>query len=130
MRPLSFLSQVEDTIRALNPTALSGQTARAIDFRQGLARLQLTAKGDVVVVQCFELADGRDCLKAVVHWADSEECRELSVYPNEGNRLTIWQQSAQKLAELWLDGAPDAQKTVDSDMFDVAPEEVAMKASA
>ncbi len=130
MRPLSFLSQVEDSIRALNPTALPGQTARAIDFRQGLARLQLTEQGDVVVVQCFELADGRDCLKAVVHWADSEEYRELSVYPNETNRLTIWQQSALKLAELWLDGAPNAQKPVDTEMFDVAPEEVAMKATA
>lgn len=108
MRPLSFLSQVEDAIRQLSPRALPTETSRAIDFRQGLARLQLTPDGDMVVVQCFELADGRDCLKAVVHWAESAETRDLSVYPNEVNRGTIWAQSATRLAQLWLAGAPAA----------------------
>ena len=108
MRPLSFLSDVEDSIRRLNPGALSGNTSRAIDFRQGLARLELNNRGDAVAVQCFELADGRDCLKAIIHWAGSRETREVSVYPNEVNRGTIWKQSAARLAEIWLAGAPQA----------------------
>ena len=76
MRPLSFLSEVEDQIRRLNPGAISGPTSRAVDFRQGLARLELGTEGDTVLVQCFELADGRDCLKAIVHWAGSNEDEE------------------------------------------------------
>jgi hypothetical protein len=106
MRPLSFLSEVEAAIRLMNADALPGDTTRAIDFRQGLARLQLTPAGDLVAVQCFELSDGRDCLKAVVRWAGTEETREVSVYPNETNRSTIWKMSAHRLAEMWLDGPP------------------------
>ncbi len=107
MRPLSFLSQIEAAIRQQNAAALPVETARAVDFRQGLARLQLTDAGDVIAVQCFELADGRDCLKAVVHWAGAEATREISVYPNEINRGTIWDESARKVATLWLAGAPN-----------------------
>lgn len=112
-------------IRSLNPAAIPGPTSRAIDFRQGLARLQLTPAGDLVAVQCFELADGRDCLKAVVHWADSEQCREVAVYPNEKNRLTIWKQSAYQLAQLWLDGAPDSggsKPSLDDEMAEAEDE--------
>ncbi len=130
MRPLSFLSQVEDTIRSLNPGALPGQTSRAIDFRQGLARLQLTPAGDIVAVQCFELADGRDCLKAVIHWAGSEVTREVAVYPNEVNRMTIWKESATRLAEMWLAGAPGAATTTSISPHAMVEDDEALQASA
>ena len=129
MRPLSFLSEVEDQIRRLNPGAISGATSRAVDFRQGLARLELGTEGDTVLVQCFELADGRDCLKAIVHWAGSNETREVSVYPNEVNRGTVWKQSAARLAEIWLDGAPDAGKVLTSAAL-ASEEDEPMQASA
>lgn len=129
MRPLSFLSDVEDSIRRLNPGALSGNTSRAIDFRQGLARLELNNRGDAVAVQCFELADGRDCLKAIIHWAGSRETREVSVYPNEVNRGTIWKQSAVRLAEVWLAGAPSAAG-VQAGAAGLHDEDEALQASA
>ena len=107
MRPLSFLSTIEDVIRQTEGAALPGDTMRAIDFRQGLARLQLTPDGDMIVVQCFELADGRDCLKAVIRWPDSDAQREVAVYPTESNRSTIWRESAERVARIWLSGAPE-----------------------
>ena len=131
MRPLSFLSEVEDSIRRINPAAIPGATSRAIDFRQGLARLQLSDQGDFIAVQCFELADGRDCLKAVIHWAESDETGEVSVYPNEVNRGSIWNQSAARLARLWLAGAPDvvARRTETSGAH-LGDDELPMRASA
>ena len=106
MRPLSFLTDIEALIRKSEASALPQETVRSIDFRRGLARLQLTPEGDEVLVQCFELADGRDCLKAVVRWSESEVQRELAVYPTETNRATVWRESAQRVARLWLEGAP------------------------
>lgn len=111
MRPLSFLSEVEAAIRNLDAGAITGEPSRAVDFRQGLARLQLSPEGDHVAVQCFELADGRDCLKAVVCWAGEEAVAEFAVYPNEVNRSTIWVESARRVAQLWLAGAPAATRS-------------------
>lgn len=112
-RLLSFLSDFERAIQADDPSPDEGswQTSRAVNYRTGLARLQLTVAlpdkqlrpRGTVLVQSYKLADGAACLKAQLTWADSEQAVMHSIFAKPG---CDWKSEARRLAAKWMAGAP------------------------
>jgi hypothetical protein len=112
-RLLSFLSDFERSLQADDPSPDEGswQTSRAVNYRSGLARLQLSVrlpdqsvktKGSVLL-QSYKLANGSACLKAQLAWAGSEPTVLHSIFTKPG---CDWKSEARRLAAKWMAGAP------------------------
>ena len=112
-RLLSFISDFERALLADDPSPDEGtwQNERAVNYRTGLARVQLVvlmpdgqrkARG-TVLVQGFRLADGVGCLKAQLSWAGTETTANHSIFSKPGCN---WKTEARKLAANWMAGVP------------------------
>ncbi|MFZ5494881.1 MAG: hypothetical protein ACOZE5_06030 [Verrucomicrobiota bacterium] len=112
-RLLSFLSDFERALRADEPSPEDGewQASRTVNYRNGLARLQLdVARPDrtvkprgAVLLQSYKLADGTPCLKAQLSWAGAEQTVLHSIFAKPG---CDWKTEARRLAAKWMAGAP------------------------
>jgi hypothetical protein len=128
-RLLSFLSDFERALLADDPSPDEGtwQTSRTVNYRNGLARLQLSVRlpdGETkprgsVLLQSYTLADGSACLKAHLGWAGSEANSIHSIFTKPGND---WKSQARRLASQWMAGPPAAAivETVTEDVPVVA----------
>jgi hypothetical protein len=114
-RLLSFLSDFERAIMADDPSPEDGswQTSRTVNYRNGLARLQLSVRlpdssnkqRGSVLLQSYNLADGSACLKAHLNWAGSETTAVHAIFTKPGND---WKSQARRLAAEWMAGVPAA----------------------
>jgi len=115
-RLLSFLSDFENALVADDPSPGDGgawQTARAVNYHLGLARLTLTVAASsgpretrgTVLLQSYALADGTPCLKAALAWAGREGQVLRSVFSKPE---VDWKREARKLAAEWMAGPPAA----------------------
>lgn len=112
-RLLSFLSDFEHALLADDPSPDDGtwQTSRAVNYRNGLARLQLTVQmpdrsvkpRGTVLLQSYNLADGTACLKAHLGWAGAEATTLHSIFSKPGSD---WKSAARRLASNWMAGPP------------------------
>lgn len=110
---LSFLSDFERSLAADEPTPDDGvwETERVVNYRTGLARLQLAARvtgqprkpRGAVLLQGFKLADGSACLKAQFSWAGTESTATHTLFAKPG---CDWKSEARRLAAHWLAGPP------------------------
>lgn len=118
-RLLSFLSDFENAIRADDPAPDDGswETNRAVNYRNGLARLQLAVnlpdrsvrpRGNVLL-QSYNLADGTACLKAHLGWTGTEASAVQAIFTKPGNN---WKSAARRLAAQWMAGPPAPAVTV------------------
>lgn len=112
-RLLSFLSDFERAIAGDDPSPDEGswQNTRAVNYLNGLARLQLgvvrpdktfQVRGSVLL-QSFRLADGSACLKAQFGWAGSACTTVHSIFSKPGCN---WKSEARRLAAQWMAGPP------------------------
>ena len=117
-RLLSFISDFERALLADDPSPDDGtwQNERAVNYRTGLARVQLVvrlpdgqrkARG-TVLVQGFRLADGVGCLKAQLSWTGTETTANHSIFSKPGCN---WKSEARKLAANWMAGVPAQTET-------------------
>jgi hypothetical protein len=121
-RLLSFLSDFERAIMADDPSPEEGtwQTSRTVNYRNGLARLQLTVRlpdgsnksRGSVLLQSYNLADGSACLKAHLNWAGSETATVHAIFTKPGND---WKSQARRLAAEWMAGVPAAATPVNTE---------------
>jgi len=112
-RLLSFLSDFERALLADDPSPDDGtwQTSRTVNYRNGLARLQLTVRlpdgGNKprggVLLQSYNLADGSACLKAHLSWTGTEASTMHAIFTKPGND---WKSQARRLASEWMAGPP------------------------
>ena len=112
-RLLSFLSDFERALQADDPSPDDGawQTTRAVNYRCGLARLQLNVvqagqapqPRGTVLLQSYKLADGTPCLKAQLAWAGAEPTALHSIFAKPG---CDWKSEARRLAAKWMAGPP------------------------
>lgn len=115
-RLLSFLSDFENALLADDPAPGDGgswQSARAVNYHLGLARLtlkvalpsgQIEARG-TVLIQSYSLADGTLCLKASLSWEGRDQAVQRSIYSKPG---VDWKREARKVAAEWMAGPPAA----------------------
>lgn len=105
-RLLSFLSDVESTFRASETVNGSFKASRTVNYRLGLARLNLAmtpgALGTAgntatILIQSFRLADGSPCMKAQVSWPGSESRAIHAIHAKPG---TDWTAEAAKVADI------------------------------
>lgn len=118
-RLLSFLSDFERALLADDPAPDDGtwQTSRTVNYRNGLARLQLSVRlpdggnkpRGSILLQSYNLADGSACLKAHLGWAGAETNSIHSIFTKPGND---WKSQARRLASQWMAGPPAATVTV------------------
>jgi hypothetical protein len=114
-RLLSFLSDFERALLADDPAPDEGswQNERAVNYRTGLARVQLGVKmpdglrkiRGGVMLQGFKLADGAACLKAQLSWTGSEGTINKSIFAKPG---CDWKTEARRVAATWMAGPPVA----------------------
>jgi hypothetical protein len=114
-RLLSFLSDFERAILADDPSPDEGtwQTSRTVNYRNGLARLQLSVQmpdrslkpRGSVLLQSYNLADGTACLKAHLGWCGTEATSLHAIFSKPGND---WKSEARRLAANWMGGPPAA----------------------
>ena len=114
-RLLSFVSDFERALLADEPNPDEGawKNERAVNYRNGLARVQLAvrlsdgrmAPRGAVLVQGFHLADGVGCIKVQMSWAGSETTGAHAIFAKPGCN---WRSEARKLASRWLAGVPAA----------------------
>ncbi len=112
-RLLSFLSDFERAIAGDDPSPDEGswQNTRAVNYLNGLARLQLgVVRPDktfhvrgMVLLQSFRLADGSACLKAQFSWTGTECTAVHSIFSKPGCN---WKSEARRLAAQWMAGPP------------------------
>jgi hypothetical protein len=112
-RLLSFLSDFERALVADDPAPDDGvwETERTVNYRNGLARLQLLVRiaglprksRGSILLQGFKLADGAGCLKLQFSWAESEIVTSHSVFTKPG---CDWKSEARRLSALWMAGPP------------------------
>jgi hypothetical protein len=110
-RLLTLLTEIERAIIANDPSPDGGNwdTLRLINFHQGLARLTLavrspsgvTAARGIILLQHFTLADGTQCVKANLSWADVDKSSVYSIYSKPS---MDWHREAGQIAVQWLDG--------------------------
>jgi hypothetical protein len=115
-RLLSFLSDFERSLLADDPSPDDGswQTSRTVNYRSGLARLQLsvrlpdqtTKSRGSILLQSYSLADGTPCLKAHLGWTGTELTTAHAMFSKPGND---WKSEARRLAAQWMAGAPAPQ---------------------
>lgn len=112
-RLLSFLSDFERALQADDPSPDEGswRAQRAVNYRSGLARLQLEVdlpdgtrkpRGHVLL-QSYHLADGTPCLKAQLTWAGTEATAVHSIFAKPG---CDWKSESRRLAAKWMAGPP------------------------
>lgn len=121
-RLLSFLSDFERALLADDPSPEEGswQAERAVNYRTGLARLQLAVRlpdgqrkpRGSVLVQGFRLADGSGALKAQCAWAGCELTTTHAIFSKPGSN---WQTEARRLAAQWMAGPPAVAPTTTLD---------------
>ncbi len=110
---LSLLSDFERALAAAEPIPDAGtwETERMVNYRTGLARLQLAvraagnprkARGSVLL-QGFKLADGSACLKFQFSWTGTEATATHTLFAKSG---CDWKSEARRLAALWQAGPP------------------------
>jgi hypothetical protein len=119
-RLLSFLSDFERALLADDPSPEEGswQAERAVNYRSGLARLQLAVRlpdgqqkpRGTLLVQGFRLADGSKCLKAQCNWTGSELVTTHAIFSKPGCN---WRTEARRLAALWMGGPPAVAPTAE-----------------
>jgi hypothetical protein len=112
-RLLSFLSDFERALQTDDPSPDEGtwQNERAVNYRAGLARVQLGVRmpdgqrriRGTVLVQGFKLADGTGCLKAQFSWPGTETTATHAVFSKPGSE---WKSEARRLAAQWNMGVP------------------------
>lgn len=112
-RLLSFLSDFELTLLADDPSPDEGiwQNNRTVNYRNGLARLQLNVRGTdqtvtprgSVLLQGYQLADSTPCLKASLSWTGTEGASVYAIFPKPGKD---WKGEARRLAAAWMAGPP------------------------
>ena len=118
-RLLSLLSDFERALLADDPSPDEGswQNERAVNYRSGLARVQLGVRqpdgvrkirGNVLL-QGFKLADGASCLKAQIGWTGSESTATHAIFSKPG---CDWRSEARRLAAQWMAGPPASAATV------------------
>ena len=132
-RLLSFLSDFERSLQADDPSPEDGswQTSRAVNYRSGLARLQLSVclpdkelkPRGAVVLQSYRLADGSACLKAQLAWAGSEANALHSIFAKPG---CDWKTEARRLAAKWMAGPPAVAMMPQAESENVIVGEVAV----
>ncbi len=109
---LSFLSEFESSLQADDPAPSDGgswESSRMVNYAQGLARLALAVRlpaGDsesrgIVALQSYSLADGSNCLKAVLSWTGQTENLTCTIYSKPG---VDWKREARKAAAEWMAG--------------------------
>jgi hypothetical protein len=113
-RLLSFISDFERALLADDPSPDEGswQNERAVNYKTGLARVQLAVllpdgqrkPRGTVLVQGFTLADGVGCLKAQLSWAGTEKTASHAIFSKPGCN---WKSEARKLAANWMAGVPE-----------------------
>ncbi|MGH7996792.1 MAG: hypothetical protein ACREFX_10610 [Opitutaceae bacterium] len=111
MRLLSFLTEIERALQADDPSPLGGswESARSVNYHQGLARLTLGARKSgeapvplgAILIQEFRLADGSICLKSRLGWAGAAEGESHAIYESPE---TLWSTEARRVASLWQAG--------------------------
>jgi hypothetical protein len=121
-RLLSFISDFERALQADDPSPDDGswQNERAVNYRTGLARVQLGVRlpggqrkpRGTVLIQGFRLADGVCCLKAQLSWTGAETTGTHSIFSKPGCN---WKTEARKLAAQWMAGAPAAPAVIEQD---------------
>jgi hypothetical protein len=114
-RLLSLLTEIERALMANDaaPDGGSWDTMRLINYHQGLARLTLAVKSPdhvtktrgSILLQNFTLADGSQCLKANLSWAEAENTTVYAIYAKP---QINWALEASQIAIKWLDGQPVA----------------------
>jgi hypothetical protein len=117
MRLLSFLTEIENKLRADSPALTGGawQTTRMVNFHNGLARLHLSprpgndARPGTIFLQAFSLADGSLCLKASLQWEGADAAPVLAVYSTP--KLN-WKLEASRIASVWMEGPQEFVSTV------------------
>ena len=112
-RLLSFLSDFERALLADDPSPDEGtwQNERAVNYRTGLARVQLGVRlpggqrqiRGSVLLQGYKLADGAACLKALVSWQGSDATATHAIFSKPGCN---WKSEARRLAATWMAGPP------------------------
>jgi hypothetical protein len=112
-RLLSFLSDFERALLADDPSPDEGtwQNERAVNYRSGLARVQLGVRlpdgrrqiRGSVLLQGFRLADGAACLKALISWQGSDATATHAIFSKPG---CDWKSEARRLASNWMAGPP------------------------
>lgn len=112
-RLLSFLSDFERALLADDPSPDEGtwQNERAVNYRTGLARVQLGVRlpdgrrqvRGSVLLQGFRLADGAACLKALISWNGSDATAAHAIFSKPG---CDWKSEARRLASNWMAGPP------------------------
>lgn len=118
MRLLSFLTDIERAIRLESNADESSiwDTARIVNFKNGLARLSLTVREadtgmpqGTVLVQHFALANGSFCVKANLSWDGSNASSIISVYDTP---VLNWKLESARIASTWLAGPPAESVTI------------------
>ena len=113
-RLLSFLSDVENSLAADDPSPVEGgawDNARTVNYHLGLARLNLNVRvpGEplqprgAVLLQSYSLADGTPCLKAALSWTGRDVSQVRAIYTKPG---LDWTSEARKVAAEWMGGPP------------------------
>jgi hypothetical protein len=120
MRLLSFLSDIERSI-CLEANAGEGavwDSARIVNFKNGLARLTLTLREPglglpegTILLQHFAMANGSFCLKASLSWQGSDAAPVVSVYDTP---QLNWKLEASRIATIWIAGPAAALTTSSS----------------
>jgi hypothetical protein len=108
-RLLSLLSLVESALVGHNAPALAAPTTRTVSFHKGLARLSFGDGSGNILLQSFVLADGQNCVKALLSWTGTELTRSEAIYPH-GN--FNWAEAADRIAQAWMAGPPAASVVV------------------
>jgi hypothetical protein len=132
-RLLSFLSDFERSLQADDPSPDEGnwQTSRAVNYRSGLARLQLNVRmpdqnvrpRGSVVLQSYHLADGAACLKAQLTWTGTEPTVVHSIFAKPG---CDWKTEARRLAAKWMAGPPVVESVAPAEETEVIVREAAV----
>jgi hypothetical protein len=128
MRLLSFLSTIEKTLQADDPSPKDGvwENHRTINFQLGLARLSLGSRRDhagvqpvgAIMVQSFALADGSLCLKASLSWEG--QVTEETVHSVYAEPQVDWIAAARRIAAAWMAGPPVAAKAESEEAEELA----------
>jgi hypothetical protein len=119
IRLTSFLSSIESALLA-DETVLQGGTwenSRTINYSLGLARCTLGSRRDkasrplgTILLQSFDLGNGRSCLRANLAWAEADGVAEKVVSIFERPEID-WTSEAAQVAQAWLSGPPALAET-------------------
>ncbi|HVW19627.1 MAG TPA: hypothetical protein VHC86_00285 [Opitutaceae bacterium] len=120
LRLTSFLSAIEDALQGDATLRQGGDwdQSRSVNYHLGLARLNLAVrKGQAVqpvgaiLVQAYDLAENKVCLKASLTWAGRNDGAEVSysIYQRPG---IDWTAEAAQVATAFQAGPPAAPEKI------------------